>query len=573
MPRKSITILGINDGHDSGAALIQDGKILAAISEERIRNIKHYGGTPTESIKEVFTISQLDPLQVDAVAISGITNTSSYKPFDSPYYLQLYFDYNSPTSHAKSTESFVSHLHRFRKIDEIKKILMQIGVPLKEIFFVEHHLAHAATAYYLSPWDLSEEVLILTADAAGDGLSSTISIGHKGQIQRVEGSESDYYNSLGYCFYSEITAYLGMNPGDHEYKVMGLAPFGRADYCIEHIMKMIDLDKSNPLKFRNQMDAFMPSIQKKLKNLLDGQRFDNIAAATQSWFEKLITRWVCNAIDKTGIRKISCAGGDFLNVKANKEILALEQVDEVFFCPAAGDDGIAVGAALATYFEIALKDGIVPIKIPLKDIYFGTSFTNEHIKEILKKHDMLDKAEYIDDIDTEVGELLAKPESVIARFSGRMEWGPRGLGNRSILANPKDSKIIRKINQAIKMRDFWMPFAPSILASRIDDYLVNATISPYMIMAFDTTIKRDDLIAGIHPYDFTCRPQTVDSDYNFGYDKILKSFEAKTGIGGILNTSFNLHGYPIVYNPEIAISTFNNSALDVMALGNYLIKK
>jgi len=186
---------------------------------------------------------------------------------------------------------------------------------------------------------------------------------------------------------------------------------------------------------------------------------------------------------------------------------------------------------------------------------------------------MFEKAEYVDNIDEEIGELIAKDSMVIARFNGGMEFGPRGLGNRSILANPSNTKIIRKINHAIKMRDFWMPFAASLLASRMEDYLIEPKSSPYMILAFDTTEKRDEIEAGIHPFDFTCRPQTVDSDHNPKYEKVLRAFEAKTSIGGILNTSFNLHGYPIVYNPEIAISTFNNSALDGLALGNYLIKK
>ncbi len=458
-------------------------------------------------------------------------------------------------------------------MDEIKKVLTKIGVPQNEIIFVEHHLAHAATAYYLSPWDLNEEVLVLTADAAGDGLSSTVSVARKGKIERIQGSESSYYDSVGYCFYSEITSYLGMQPGDHEYKVMGLAPYGKAEHCIDKIRQMIDIDNTNPLKFKNQMGAFIPSIQKKLRTLLAGQRFDNIAAATQLWFEKLVTGWVQNAVKKTGIRKIACAGGDFLNVKANKMITALDDVDDAFFCPAAGDDGIAVGAALQTYFEMTIKDGGMPFKVPIKGIYYGTSFTNDEIKESIKKCGLLERARFIDNIDEEVGELVAKPGTIIARFKGGMEWGPRGLGNRSIIANPSDPTIIRKINHAIKMRDFWMPFAPSILTSRIHDYLVDGKVAPYMIMAFDTTEKRTDLSAAIHPYDFTCRPQTVGMEYNPEYEKVLKTFESKTGIGAILNTSFNLHGYPIVYSPDVAISTFNNSALDAMAIGNYLIKK
>ena len=191
----------------------------------------------------------------------------------------------------------------------------------------------------------------------------------------------------------------------------------------------------------------------------------------------------------------------------------------------------------------------------------------------MKKHDLLKNSQYFDNIDEEVGELLSKNDTIVARFSDKMEWGPRGLGNRSILANPSNPMITRKINHAIKMRDFWMPFGPSILTSRMPEYVKDSRISPYMILAFDTTEKRNDLIAAIHPFDFTCRPQSVDSDYNPNYEKVIKSFESKTGIGALLNTSFNLHGFPIVYDPETAISTFINSKLDALSIGNYLLKK
>ena len=186
---------------------------------------------------------------------------------------------------------------------------------------------------------------------------------------------------------------------------------------------------------------------------------------------------------------------------------------------------------------------------------------------------MLDDAVYVDDIDTEIGELLATSDSIIDRFNGRMEWGPRALGNRSILANPSNYNVVRKINKAIKARDFWMPFGPSILESRISDYLINPIKSPYMILAFDTTAKRNELIAAIHTYDLTCRPQTLSSEYNLEYERVLKSFESKTGIGGILNTSFNMHGFPLVWNPERAIYTLKNSAIDILAIGNYLVKQ
>jgi carbamoyltransferase len=569
-----VNVLGIHCGHDSGAAIIQNGKIIAAINEERILNVKHYLGTPTKSIEEVFKISKIDPSQIDLISITGIAEVS--KPSNSdlmPIFAQLYFTWNPISMNPNSAPSFMHYNQRFRNIDEIKNILSKIKVPIKEIMFVEHHLAHAATAYYLSPWNLDEEILVFTADAAGDGLSSTVSVAHKGQINRIKNSESTYYNSLGYSFYGEITNYLGMKEGDHEYKVMGLAPYGKSEYCYNKIKQIIDIDESNPLRFKNKMNTFKPLFQVKLHNLLAGQRFDNIAAATQEWFENLVTRWIKNAIKQTGIHKIACSGGSFLNVKANQKILSLPEVDDVFFCPAAGDDGLAVGAALIGYFEMTIMSGRKPEKTPLQSIYFGTAFSNDEISETLKKHDLLKNSQYFDNIDEEVGELLSKNDTIVARFSDKMEWGPRGLGNRSILANPSNPMITRKINHAIKMRDFWMPFGPSILTSRMPEYVKDSRNSPYMILAFDTTEKRNDLIAAIHPFDFTCRPQSVDSDHNPNYEKLIKSFESKTGIGAVLNTSFNLHGFPIVYDPETAISTFMNSKLDALSIGNYLLKK
>jgi carbamoyltransferase len=198
-------------------------------------------------------------------------------------------------------------------------------------------------------------------------------------------------------------------------------------------------------------------------------------------------------------------------------------------------------------------------------------YSNKEIEDVLKKTGWLKKAQFIDEIDYEIGERIAKG-SIIARFNGRGEWGPRGLGNRSILADPSDLRVIRKINHAIKHRDFWMPFAASILDNRKNEYLINARTAPYMIEAFDTTSQSEELIAGLHQKDLTCRPQTVNS-WNSEYQDILRTFEEINGIGGLLNTSFNLHGYPIVGTPEIALFTFTNSDLNELAIGNWMVVK
>ena len=574
--KKNITVLGIHFWHDAGAALVQNGRVIAAINEERITNIKHYSGYPIESIKEVLRISKIHPSEIDGIAVVGTAGLRFPKNFERfPNFSHALLNWSWQESNQKDLDVLYLYHKRINKLKGFSDVLTKLGISSKQVFFIEHHLAHASCAYNLSPWNPEEKVLIFTADGYGDGLSSTVSIASKGEIERIKNSETSDGNSLGE-FYACVTSYLGMQQGYDAFKVMGLAPYGNPKKAIDEIKKIIQINPQNPYVFTTKFvigGRPLDDIQQDLSKLLRGKRFDNIAAATQEWFEILIIKWIKNAIKKTGIHKIACAGGNFLNVKSNQKLLALEEVDDAFFCPAASDEGLAVGAALRGYSELELKDGHKPTKVPLTSIYLGSAFSNEEIKESLKKHNLFEKAEYIDDIDSEIGELLAKDGNIVARFSGQMEWGPRGLGNRSIIADPSNLSIVRKINKAIKMRDFWMPFGPSILESRMQDYVVNPINSPYMILSFDTTEKRNEMAAAIHPYDFTCRPQTVNSEYNPGYEKVLKSFEAKTGIGAVLNTSFNLHGNPIVWNPEIAIDTFNNSELDAIALGNYLIKK
>jgi carbamoyltransferase len=568
MPKRSVTVLGVHDGHDAGAALIRDGKVLAALQEERPRNIKHFSGTPELSLREVFRIAKVHPSEVDVIAIAGLVRTHAPVKED-PFKVKL-FEWLSPYVASRSfVKLYTKVLHRFREMKALRKVFEQLGLARKEVMFVEHHLAHAAAAYRMCPWR-DEPVLVFTADGAGDGLSSTVSIGEGGEMRRI--AASTYYDSLGNVLYSEVTRYLGMKPWDHEYKVMGLAPYGNPNYCIEHMRKIVRINPKRPLEFQNTIGAYCRFVQSKLKKILEGQRFDNIAAATQLYFEELITTWIRNAIEKTDIHKIACAGGLFLNVKANKRIVEMPEVEDAFFYPAAGDDGIPVGAALQAYCEYCINNGLKPEREPLTNLYYGPAYTNEEIEKCLRRTDWIKKAEYYNEIDEEIGDLVAKGK-IIARFSGKLEWGPRALGNRSILADARDVKVIRKINFAIKHRDFWMPFAPTILEDRMQEYLINPRSAPYMILAFDTTDKRGEIIAGIHPFDQTCRPQTLDKEDNPQYRVVLEEFQENSGVGGLLNTSFNLHGYPIVCTPEQAIWTFENSKLDALALGNYLVTR
>ena len=250
-------------------------------------------------------------------------------------------------------------------------------------------------------------------------------------------------------------------------------------------------------------------------------RFDNIAWAAQKLIEEILVQWVKNAIRETDIHSVVLSGGVFMNVKANLKILELPEVERLFILPSCGDESLAIGAALQRYAELSGSPKIDP----LGPLYFGSEFSNEQIDETInKKVNDKFKVERIDNIDEHVGEEVAKGK-VVARFSGRMEWGARALGNRSILADGSNRDVVMKINEAIKRRDFWMPFTPTILGERADEYVINPKKikAPYMIIAFETKDKaREDLIAALHPYDFTARPQILEKDWNPGYIRKIR---------------------------------------------------
>lgn len=566
-----ITILGLYDGHDSGAALVRDGAVLAAVSEERLRNVKHYAGVPSKSIESVLTAGNVDPSEVNAIALAGRWLLRTYPVLKEGggkigWKVKLWQRLSPYISSPFLTRIQLETFARFRDIKGIRKTLDAHGLAEKELIIVGHHLAHAAAAYRSSPF-ADEKILVLTCDGAGDGLSSTVSIGKSDEIEQV--TASTYYHSVCNIMYSEVTGYLGMKRWDHEFKVMGLAPYGNPDNCIDVMQRIIRIDEKNPLKFRNTSGACDTQVYKKLKNWLEGARFDNIAAAAQLHYEQLLGTWVKNAMESTGIHKLACAGGGFLNVKVNKLIREIPDVEDAFFYPASGDEGLAIGAALQGYHEFCKRDGISAKKSPLTDLYFGPSYSTEDIALCLKQSD-LGSYTYLENPADEVTSLLLDGK-IVAWFDGRMEYGPRALGHRSILADPRHQDVKRTLNSQIKMRDWFMPFAPSILEEDMKTYLQNPFYAPYMIMAFDTTDRWEDIQAAIHPQDLTARPQAVRKDWNPKFWETISAFRGKTGVGALLNTSFNLHGYPIVCTPEQALWTFENSKLDAMILGNYLI--
>ena len=564
MIKKDVVILGIHDGHNASAAVIKNGKVLAAVSEERLNNIKNYSGVPKESIKKVLEISQTSISSIQTIAVSNYTRSNPHIETDGNILHEL-ASYITPWMHQKWFINLnLKLLTILRKKKGLNDFLSEMGIDKLPIKFVEHHLAHASTAYYSRPWD--DKTLVLTLDAFGDSVSSTVNVGDNFEITRI--AETSFYDSLA-VVYSEVTAFLGLKRWEHEYKVMGMAPYGKAEYTIDIFRKLVRINPHHPLQFQNTSGHYLKGMQRLFKRKLAGQRFDNVSAGIQQLFEELVLEWVKNSLKETGLKKIACAGGAFLNVKANKLIRELPEVEDLFIYPASDDSGSSVGAALEVYYRYCDEHKIVAVKEPIKNVYYGQEFTDEYIEKFIKSKGLSTKARKVTPV--EVARELANGK-IIARFAGRDEWGPRSLGNRSIMADPRNMDVIRKINFAIKQRDFWMPFAPAILEEDHQRYLKNPHFSPYMTEAFDTTEEALSLIAGLHPYDLTARPQTVNS-WNPGWQSIIREFKKITGVGSILNTSFNLHGYPVCGTPEIAYSTFENSDLDGLLLNNWLIKK
>ena len=556
-------VLGIHDGHNASVCLVEDGKIKFAIQEERLTNEKNKCGFPFQSIKKTLEYLNLNIEDIDYVAMASKHTLFFYRLF--PSIIQKRTD--TLFNLVAKTPIYLLYKKYVKKtrLNDLKKA----GIT-KNIIFVDHHLCHASTAYFGSYFSRDEPILVLTNDGTGDELCATVYIGKGNKLKKI--SQTKKKHSLA-MIYRNVTGMLGFTPLEHEYKLMGMAPY-TSEKGTEIGYKIFkDLVKVNSLTFKKNTfqdtAVLTPTLWKKSRYV----RFDNICAGLQKFTEEKLVEWVKNCIKGTGINKLALAGGIFMNVKANKKIMELPEVKDMFVFPSCGDETVSIGAAYHVYNEKRLTDKEIE---PLKDFYLGDDFSDEEaLKEIknAKKEKDFDYRHY-EDIEKEITNLILKKQ-VVARCKGRMEFGARALGNRSILADPQDLECVREINMMVKKRDFWMPFAPVILEEKSKDYIINPKNIPaqYMILSFDTTKKRNELMAAVHQADFTARPQIINSKHNPKYYKILKEFYNKTGRGVLLNTSFNLHGLPIVHGPAEAIYVFLNSGLKYLALGNYLLWK
>jgi carbamoyltransferase len=542
----SITI-GIHDGHNASAAMIRDGRIELALQEERLTRLKNQGDAPAG-------VLELIGKTPERVALNGYY--VNYGQWRREVILKDYDRSSGWKQPLKGT--LVDRAYQAGKARIRKRALSQLG--MKNIEAVEHHTAHAAAALHNCGWD---RPLVFTCDGSGDRLSATVSIGAD-RIAQV--SEHDSVGRL----YALVTRHLGMAPLEHEYKVMGLAPYAGNGEKVERTARMFqDLFEFRGLGWRRKKGV--PSMyagRDFFRNLFHGERFDLLAAGVQRFVEQMLAEWVRRAIRETGIRKIACSGGVFMNVKANLAVLELEEVEQMYVFPSCGDESNSIGAAC----HLAAQAGE---KIePMGAIYYGESITDETAGEALQNIPGL-RVRYVVDIESRVAENLAAGK-IVARAKGPVEFGARALGNRSILARADAVSAVRTINEAIKNRDFWMPFAPSVLSERAEDYYLKPkpVSSPYMMFGFRSKPeKRAKFAAAQHAWDFTTRPQEVIEAHNPDYYRLLKEYEARTGEGIVLNTSFNLHGEPMVYRARDAVDVFQRSGLERMALANWWVEK
>ncbi len=563
----TMKVLGIHIGHDSSACLVVDGRIVADVAEERFTRIKHYAGWPLRSIAYCLSAGGLDIEDIDLVAV----------PSSGPY---------PELNHLLGLEGDrVEKWSTGRRALEFARRLMKRGTakpPLyvkayrlpdhAEIKHVDHHLAHAASAYYTSGFRGKQ--LIVTLDGAGDGFSTCVWRGQDGKIEPLYrlGTEA----SLGW-FYSNVTEALGWWHGDGEGKTMGLAPYGdpqkvgaALDFFYPKFSggELVEPHNFGRPYFWNANGAFQWHFDEagEIQRLVERYGREHIAARAQDVLEEQVMELVLPWLGQEGTNHLSCAGGVFLNVKLNQRLWESGKLEYQHIYPNAGDGGLAVGAALYAYFE-ANPDAPIP---GLEHLYLGPEYSNEEIKAILDARNLAYRL--VDDV-AGVGAQLLAAGKIVAWFQGRMESGPRALGNRSILMSANKPEYKDIINARVKFREPFRPFCPSLLTEYRESYLVNSREEPFMITSFDVQPEKRDKVPAVVHVDGTARPQTVRREINPCYWSLIHRFGELTGEYMILNTSFNIKGEPIICHPREAIRCFYDSGIDVLILGGVILEK
>jgi carbamoyltransferase len=562
-------VLGVNDGHNASACLLVDGRLVAAVQEERLTRVKNQGGLPALAIDEVLRLGGHARADVDVFAFSDLYLETGAR-WDRDAVLATFASHERQRARSWLRRAPPVHAVRKRQLRAAReRALVALGFARERTTLVEHHRSHAAAALHASGWS-DGPTLVLTADGVGDYLSATVTVAEDGALRRIR--EVDAIHSLG-TLYARVTYLMGMVPLEHEHKVMGLAPYGArnaaATQRVADKLRALFVPSVDGTAWSSRVDQARPLRQ--LRDLLDRERFDVVAAGLQRATEDLVLSWVEACVRATGVRRVALAGGLFMNVKVDQRVLASPEVRELYVLPSCGDETNSLGAA----FDVAAARGD---RIePLRDLYLGADVRDEDAEKALRSADLPPHVTWrrMADPAREVAALLAQGK-VVARAAGRAEFGARALGNRSILADPRRIEVVARINDAIKSRDFWMPFAPALPEERSDEYVAKPKPmrAPYMVLAFDARPdKLAALRAATHPADGTARVQEVPRDWAPEYHAILKRFGEATGDPVLLNTSFNLHGFPIVETAQDALDVFLRSGLDELQLAGFLVSK
>jgi len=588
-------ILGISCYfHDSAAALLVDGKLVAAAEEERFTRKKHDYDFPHNAVQFCLNKGNITGADLDYAVLFE-------KPFTKFERIIQTALHGFPKTYWMFVQSMRTWLLDKLWVKDV--IAKSVGIARDKILFSEHHLSHAASAYFCSPF---EESAVLTFDGVGEWSTTTMGVGHGNDLHLTK--ELHFPHSIG-LLYSAFTAFLGFEVNEGEYKVMGMAPYGSPKYTdkVQEVVKL-NADGSYWLdpKYFSLHYSTKKSYTKHFKKLFGeprdpdvpffttatdypsyyGPRPDNfseladynqhyadIAASIQSVTEDLILELVQESHRQTGLDRLCLAGGVALNSVANGRILRETPFKELYIQPSAGDGGGALGAALFTW-HCALGESE---RFVMDHAYWGEDYTDDEIKSAIEAFGL--DSIYVDDPDTLVDltvESLLNNET-IGWFQGKFEWGPRALGNRSILADPRSAETKDIVNNKIKFREPFRPFAPSVLAECADQYfdLPDPELhlpARFMQLVVPVLENKQATIAAVS-HEGTARIQTVDQDSNPLYYKLIKRFGEATGVPILLNTSFNVRGEPIVSSPEDALNTFINSGLDMLAMGNYIVRK
>lgn len=559
-----MNVLGIGDNHDAGAALITDGKIVAAVNEERLNRIKLSGGFPALSIQKVLEIGNVHPSQIDRVMVGSYftppaflryiekwyqKNNRRFSQFS--YFFNLYIVY----------QTFLLKLALWKRMELrlskqiTRRKLKNLGIN-GEIHFVEHHTAHACSAFLLSGY---KEALVITADAMGDGISLTVYAAADKEMERIY--EETAFSGIS-SYYSRITEFLGFKPIQHEGKVTALAGYGDANKALGLANLLLNFKQG---KFNR--------INYLLKHFKQGGLYrkffkfsrEEIAAAVQTNLEIEFCKFVTAWLKKTSLKNIALAGGLFANIKLNQRIHELPQVESIFITPHMGDGGLALGAAL-------YGAEINPIKI--QTIYLGDAYSNGAIEKELKAYNVKYERYEQSQLEKYIAQLLAQGK-LIGIFRGRLEFGPRALGNRSVVYQATDPKAREIINAKLQRTEF-MPFAPSTLREYAEQCYWGIKGAEYtakfMNISFNCRDWMKETCPGAVHIDGTARPQLISREDNDFFYNIISEYHKITGIPLIINTSFNMHEEPIVATPKQALESFWKSKLDCLVLESFLIE-